>query len=132
MAARKLILMPISSAKQLAKVVGDPTMDRRLTFIDNTSRCGSTLLCQMVDTVPNVRVLSEPWAMISLFCLCTTGQISVDELKPLVDVTVRVLCKKERNTQIDHIMIKNCSIGSSMSPMIAELFPKAGWIFNTR
>ena len=62
-AAKKLVIMPHSSLNRLASEVGDP-VDRRLTLVNMTARCGSTLLGQMVSRVPRTRAISEPWEAI--------------------------------------------------------------------
>ena len=43
--------------------LGDPK-DREMTFINMTTRCGSTLLSCMLARVPRVRVMSEPWSFV--------------------------------------------------------------------
>ena len=60
LAVRELIILPHSSFNRLADDAGDP-MDRRMTFVNNTGRCGSTLLVQMISQTPRSRVISEPW-----------------------------------------------------------------------
>ena len=45
LAAKKLVVIPHSTLHRLAAEVGDP-IDRKLTIINMTCRCGSTLLCQ--------------------------------------------------------------------------------------
>ena len=55
--AKELILVPIWAFLRLAEEeVPDPGTDGRdVIMIFNTARCGSTLLCQMFDTLPNTR-----------------------------------------------------------------------------
>ena len=50
LAAKKLVVIPHSTLHRLAAEVGDPT-DRKLTLINMTCRCGSTLLCQGLYSV---------------------------------------------------------------------------------
>ena len=45
LAAKKLVVIPHSTFHRLAAEAGDPA-DRKLTIINMTCRCGSTLLCQ--------------------------------------------------------------------------------------
>ena len=45
LAAKKLVVIPHSTLHRLAVEVGHPT-DIKLTIINMTCRCGSTLLCQ--------------------------------------------------------------------------------------
>ncbi len=55
-----------------------------------------------------------------------------DQLKALLKSIVRLQCKKEKNADIDHIVMKLCPIALPVSPILKELFPEAGFIFNTR
>ena len=59
-AAKKLVIMPHYSFNRLSAEVGDPS-DRRLTFVNMTARCGSTLLGQMIN-----RTGDKGWNLIFL------------------------------------------------------------------
>ncbi len=91
MTAEKLVIMPLSSFHRLAsEEAGNPTADgRRLTLINNTTRCGSTLLCQMAATVPGVRVLSEPWALNNAHTHYVMGRITEDQQADLIESIVK-------------------------------------------
>ncbi len=100
--------MPHFSLHRLAQRVGDPTENgRRLTFIDNTARCGSTLLSAMLNTVPGIRVLSEPRTVKFLYSLHIAGKISTAEFGPLVRSSIRLHCKPEKRTTVEHFVIKH-------------------------
>jgi hypothetical protein len=100
------VVVPISTFHRLASEVGDPTVDRKLTLINMTARCGSTLLCQLVNTVPKVRAMSEPWAFNHAHAHYIAGRITMDELRLLVRSIMRLQCKRENDTEIEQIMIK--------------------------
>ncbi len=53
--AKKLIIMPLWSYHRLADELGDPPRGKEVFIIFNTARCGSTLLCQMFNKLPNTR-----------------------------------------------------------------------------
>ena len=129
--AKKLIIIPHSTLHRLAAEVGDPT-DRRLTLINMTARCGSTLICQMINTVPNVRTISEPWCFNHLHYHYVGGRIEYGEFRRLVRSCMRLQCKKENNSKIKHIMIKICALTCPIFPMLNEMYPDANFMFNTR
>ncbi len=132
--AKKLVVIPHSSFHRLAAEVGDPMADGRckLTLINMTARCGSTLLCQMLNVVPKCRVMSEPWVFNQAHQHYINGDISMSELRLLVRSTMRLLCKPENDTQTEHIIIKVCTLTCPIFPMLSEMFPDANYIFNTR
>jgi hypothetical protein len=96
---KKMVVVPHSTFHRLAAEAGDPTVDRELSFINMTTRCGSTLLCQMVNTVPKARAMSEPCAFNHAHAHYVTGRITIDQLRRLVKIIVMLLCKRERMTQ---------------------------------
>ncbi len=61
--------MPLESLHRLAD---DSNLDfvsgDRLTLMNITGRSGSTLICQMLNLVPGVRVISEPWVLDHIHC----------------------------------------------------------------
>jgi hypothetical protein len=101
-----MVIVPHSTFQRLAAESGDPTLDRDLTLINMMTRCGSTMLCQMVNTVPKVHVLSEPWVFNHANMHYITGRITMDQLRMLVKSIVMLLCKKENDTEIEKIVIK--------------------------
>ncbi len=133
-AAKKLVVVPHSTFHRLAAEVGDPMADgsRKLTLINMTARCGSTLLCQMLNTVPKCRAMSEPWAFNHAHAHYNNGDISMSELRLLVRSIMRLQCKPENDTEIKQIMIKVCTLTCPIFPMLSEMFPEANYIFNTR
>jgi hypothetical protein len=54
----ELIRMPIDSFLRLADEVGDPV--GKMVILSNTGRCGSTLLTQLFEELPNTVAISEP------------------------------------------------------------------------
>ena len=105
--SEKLVIMPISSLLSLAKDLEDPG---DLTIIPNTSRCreafdvkalcnhfpesrcGSTLLCQMLNRVPGTRVASEPWSLVHLNGMFNRGEIDQERHRELIKACVRIHC----------------------------------------
>jgi hypothetical protein len=130
-AARQLIVIPISTLHSLADEIGDP-IDRKLSFINMTTRCGSTLLSQMLSRVPRVRVMSEPWAFVHIHGLLIQGKVDMDEYRRLVRSVTRVQCKRDIDSQMDHVVIKMTNLVAPMFPTLKEFYPESKFIFNTR
>ena len=100
--AKQLIFMPHSSFNQLASEIGEVPSDKRLTFVNMTSRCGSTLLGQIIAQTPNTRVLSEPWSFVNISYLLNCKQITKAEYKTLLRNIVHIMCNWECNKDIKH------------------------------
>ena len=47
---KRVIKVPIKSFHRLAGKIGDPEVP--VTWLTNTARCGSTILCQVLEKVP--------------------------------------------------------------------------------
>ena len=129
--AEKLLIMPHSSFNRLATEVGDP-QDRKVTFVNMTARCGSTLLGQIMSRIPKTRSMSEPWAFVHIHRHFRCGLISMVEYKRLVRSAVRLLCKQEQTREVEHIFMKTTTTNSPIFPTLKELFPNAKFVFNTR
>ena len=129
--AKKLVIMPQCSFNRLGAEVGDPT-GRRITFVNMTARCGSTLLGQMISRTPKSRTMSEPWSLVHIHGHVNQRLISMSEYKRLLRNVVRLLCKPEHNRDFEHIFIKTTFIMSPAFPLLKEMFPHAKYIFNTR
>ena len=123
--------MPISSFHRLAEEIGDPKY-RDMTFINMTTRCGSTLLSCMLARVPRVRVMSEPWSFVHSHGLLIQGKVDMDEYRRLVRSCVRVQTKAENNNNMEHVVIKMTNLVSPMFCILKEFYPNANFIFNSR
>ena len=71
----------------------------------------------MINTVPRVRTMSEPWSFNHLHAHYVNGKIEYEELRRLVHSAVRLQCKRERGTEIDHILIKGWINQTSVSDL---------------
>ena len=129
--AKKLVIMPLSSFNRLAAEINDPE-GNKVTFVNMTARCGSTLLGQIMSKVPRTRSMSEPWVFVHIHRHFRSGLFSMAEYKRLVKSVVRLLCKRGVSQDIEHIFIKTTTTNSPIFPTLKELFPNAKFIFNTR
>ena len=129
--AKKLVIMSHSSFNRLGAEIGDPK-NVKMTFVNMTARCGSTLLSQMISRTPKTKVMSEPWCLVHIHGHFNKRLISLPEYKRLLRNLVRLQCKPEQGQDVNHIFIKTTMLMSPAFPMLKELFPKAKYIFNTR
>ena len=76
----------------------------------------------MINTVPRVRTMSEPWSFNHLHNHYLTGKIKYSELRRLLKSAVRLQCKRERGTEIDHILIKGWIHQTSLSDLTMQIW----------
>ena len=103
--ANKLVIMPHSSFNRLAAEMGDLN-GNKVTFVNMTARCGSTLLNQIMSKIPKTRSMSEPWVLVHIHRHFRCGLFSMAEYKRLARSAVRLLCKRGVNQDIEHIFMK--------------------------
>ena len=130
-AAKKLVIMPHSSFNRLAAEVGDPS-GRKVTFVNMTARCGSTLLSQIMSRTPNTRSISELRAIEHLHRHLNCKIISMAEYRRLIRSVVQLMCKEEHGKDVKRIFIKTTPLMAPAFPTLKEMFPDFKFIFNTR
>ena len=146
--SHKMVIVPHSTFHRLADSVGDPKVcedgraitrqvnrawfqDRRVTLLNMTARCGSTLVGQMLTRVPNVRVISEPWAFMHLHGFYVQRLISLPQYMRLLKSCLRLQCKRER-FGYTHLFIKMSNFAGPAFPLLKQLFPDVEQMFITR
>ncbi len=127
---RRLVFVPHASFYRLGEEIGDPKA--KVGVINMTSRCGSTLLSQLIAKVPHSRSFSEPWVVTSLNSLYNTRTIDYEELKALCRATFRLLCKVEPGQEVRTFVLKLTPTSSPLFSVISEVFPSFVLFFNTR
>ena len=120
-----VIRMPIASFQALADKLGNPAMP--VVWMSNTGRCGSTLLCQVLEKVPGTLLLSEPDAPSSVDSMRQTNEIADTDHDRLLVSTVRILCKPYPGTRMICIKTHNHSI--SLMKRLSRLYPSIKQIF---
>ncbi len=128
--AKQLVILPISSFHKLANEIGDPKV--KVTMVNMTARCGSTLLSQLFNLVPGTRSMAEPWAMCNVHELRSKHTISTEETKELLRSAVRIHCKIAPGEELDRIVLKMCPFNAAQFAYFKELFPDFTYLFNTR
>ncbi|KAG8465952.1 hypothetical protein KFE25_005522 [Diacronema lutheri] len=86
--AVRVVRLPLEVMLRLASQV--ELEASRLIILSNTTRCGSMLLCDMLEAAPRVRVLREPDA---LTCVLLLQHVSLDAQRAILRGALRMLCK---------------------------------------
>ena len=103
-----------------------------VVMMNMTTRCGSTLLVQMMNLVPGTRAMSECWAMVNIHQLRAEGRISREESLEMIRSAVRLHCKVSPGEKVENIFMKMTPTNSPIFPDIMDIFPNFTYIFNTR
>lgn len=113
----------------LAEYLGSNTDDQRdlkLNFIFHMSRCGSTLITQMLATSERILVLSEPSIVNEI--LDPNLKITPEERSALLRATL-VSFKKFAPNSTERIVVKFRSWNTLYLPKILKEFPETLWMF---
>ena len=128
---KQLIIMKLEHFHRLAEeIIGDPKV--RVGFIHHTSRCGSSLMCQVVNKVPKTRVFVEPVSITDIVRHYYQGIWTKEQTKRCVQNCIRVLCKPVIHKEIQFMLLKWTCNGNILIPMVVDSFPRNKWIFQTR
>ena len=122
---RKVIKMPIKYFYVLAAKIGRPSMP--VIWISQTGRCGSTLLCQLLEKVPGTLIMSEPDALMHIDLMRHMKVVLETEIDNLFQDTVKVLCKPRPRTE--RICIKTRGACISWMNHLSKSFPDFKQIF---
>ncbi|ELU06768.1 hypothetical protein CAPTEDRAFT_193976 [Capitella teleta] len=126
--AKKLIYMPIESFHRIAKQLGRPKAN--ITFVNNTTRCGSTVLLQMFEKTGHCRSMSEPDALNCIAYLARRE--SKLQIRRLLESVVRVLCKPYKGKHYDSYVLKTTAPGIYFTDLMNEVFPDSRVLFMYR
>ncbi len=126
----QLVVVPTSTFHRLAEECGDPT--RPLGIAAMTLRCGSTLLSQVMNRVPNTRSISEPTALVTLYALYYWRTIDADDLRLRLRSAVRLLARTGPGSTTERVVIKLTQFSCPFLGELARLFPEARLIRSTR
>jgi hypothetical protein len=129
MMARRLLAVPFDTFRQLAREL--PAVEQ-LIIIYMTGRSGSTLLSHLLNTVDNVRSLSEPDAAAHFVHLRRAEGLPATELRELLDSTVRFLLKPTPFKAPSVLALKLRSEGTQLMELFQTSFPRVTNIFSYR
>ena len=97
--SEKLLIVDFATLHKIAESLESP--QGNCILINNTARCGSTLLCQIFKRVPNTSVQSEPWALTYIHRMFNEKKISWNEHKALIESFVKLQFKPTRQMKIE-------------------------------
>ena len=126
--SKKVIKMPLQSFQQLAENIGDSKVP--VIWLSNTGRCGSTILCQVFESVPGTLVLAENDTPQNIVLLQKSNKLTESEYQNLLKSTVRVLCKPHPGTE--RIFIKTRAFAVCLMADLSKLFPNMKQMFMYR
>ncbi len=112
------IATPLSALDAFAN---DPPPDG---FIFHMSRCGSTLVAQMLAAVPGHIVVSEPPPLNTIIQLAGRGIIPPDTIRTMIAALTR-----DRDGATRRRFVKLDAWHSLALPMLRALYPDVPWIF---
>lgn len=129
--AQKLLIVDHPTLHQIADKLQSP--QGKCILINNTSRSGSTLLCQIFKTIPNTLVQSEPWSFLYIHRLYNTREISRTEYLKLIESFVKLQFKATLKTSTQLYVIKLPFLCAPMFEHIRTIFgDKIRFLFSTR
>jgi hypothetical protein len=129
MQARRLLAVPFNTFRELAREL--PAAEQ-LIMIYMTGRSGSTLLSHLLNTLDNVRSLSEPDAVAYFVHLRCAEGLPETELRELLDSTVRFLFKPAPFKAPSVLAMKLRSEGTQLMELFQASFPRVTNIFSYR
>lgn len=98
-------------------------------FIFHASRCGSTLVAQMLASLPRNIVLSEPAILDSVLHPTTCGRLATDAEQAQLFRAVVAALGRPRHRKEQQCFVKFSSRAISKMPLIQRIFPDVPWIF---
>jgi hypothetical protein len=100
--------------------------EERLVFVHSTGRAGYTLASKIFDQVAGVISISEPDALMLMLIARFSNPGNEEELIPLLDAVVRLLCKE---TAEKAWVIKVRSYVIELADWLDKLYPQAKNLF---
>ena len=80
--------------------------------------CNLLFLGQCLDRIPKTRVISEPFSFVNINALYVKGHVSFVEYKRLLESTFRLQCKIEKDSNIEHIVMKSNPYATATIPYL--------------
>jgi hypothetical protein len=96
-------------------------------FIFHMSRCGSTLVAQMLAALPDTVVLSEAQPLDAIVTLHRAGRLAGDDAVALLRGAVSALGRPRRGER--RLFVKFHASHVVELPLIARAFPNVPWVF---
>ena len=123
--AKRLVVLPMRSFEALAEEVGDPSA--KVILLNNTGRCGSTLVSQILEHTQHCVSLSEPWFL--NFPVDYGRALSQTEVDGIMINCMRLQCKPQKNKKIDAFLVKPMGQHTQYAPMYARIYKNSTQLF---
>ena len=125
-----LVRIPLEFFIRLASHVGDPPLKTKFVLLSNTGRCGSTLLTQLFEQMPNTVAISEPEVLMEFSQNKTFDDIPNAKRNALLQSCIRLLFKSASQSknekdpsEIDSFLIKPKAHGIFIAQDLNYLYP---------
>ena len=118
---------------QLAEEIGDPP--GTLVLLSNSGRCGSTLLTQLFEGMPNTLAISEPEVLMPFAHDALFDDVPRERRLVLIRSCIRLLCKSARidkNGVPPTVLIKPKAHGIAIAKELSELYPEMKHLYMYR
>ena len=126
---KQLLTISMKHFMRFAAELRDPKS--HVILLSNIGRCGSTLLTQMMEAVPNTVTMSEPevlsLVMPSMFR--RAPKFCQDNQAKLVGMALKVQCKEIQSRKVDYIIIKPRSFFICQTDLVAKECPYIRHVF---
>ena len=123
---QRVITIPIQFFHRLAGEIGDPSC--QVILLSNTGRCGSTIVGQIIESVPGTLLMSEPDALTNLAYMRDARVLTNDEQDKWLQSVIRVLCKPHDPNTV-RICIKPRFAAMIQMKSLFRLFPDMKQMF---
>ena len=125
--------IPLDYFVQLAEEIGDPP--GTLVLLSNSGRCGSTLLTQLFEGMPNTLAISEPEVLMPFAHDALFDDVPRERRLVLIRSCIRLLCKSARidkNGVPPTVLIKPKAHGIAIAKELSELYPEMKHLYMYR
>ena len=125
--AKRLYVVPMDVLIALGDLVGEPKTP--VVVIWNHGRCGSTLLAQVFETVPNVVTLAEPDVLTNVLWLKWQNKISTKQLEEIVPALMKLLCRTMTDREVSLYCIKTRGSCVAIVDIVAQRLPSVKHLY---
>ena len=125
--AIRLYSMSYKSFLKLAEIVRQP--NKQLILIHSVGRCGSTLLSDVFNNLPDVLSLSEPEAFTEIVKRREPDGRNEAEMAQLLDAVIQVQCRPTNQLAPNVYAIKFRSFSTVMIDLLHRVAPQSKHIF---
>ena len=131
-----LIRVPLISFIRLGEQVEDLPTKCKFVLLSNVGRCGSTLLTQLFEEMPNSVAISEPEVLMEFSHEKTFDSFSDQQRYILLEACIRFLFRSAKQSKatnvIENFLIKPKAHGVSIAKELCNLYPNINHLYMYR